>query len=304
VSAVQFQAAVFTNLTRDHLDFHGGMREYFDAKHSLFRSQPAPRFAVVNRDDEWGRKIEAAPGSEVIGYGLSHDAALRASHVSGGAQRLRFEVRYKKDRFPVESRLAGRINVYNILAACGAAFANGIDPKTIAEGVARCTAVPGRFERIDAGQPFLVVVDYAHTDDALRNTIAVARALSPKRIITLFGCGGDRDRVKRPLMAQAAAEFSDYVVLTSDNPRSEDPIAIMNDALVGLRRFDVPHAIEPDRGKAIKRAIGEARPGDLVLIAGKGHETYQVLKDRTIHFDDREAAREALLEAGYSGGAS
>ncbi|MSV29119.1 MAG: UDP-N-acetylmuramoyl-L-alanyl-D-glutamate--2,6-diaminopimelate ligase [Bryobacterales bacterium] len=303
-SGIQFHAAVFTNLTRDHLDFHGGMQEYFHAKESLFRAAPAPRFAVVNRDDEWGRKLETHPETETITYGLSQDAALRASHVSSSARRLHFEVRYKKDRFEVESRLIGRINVYNILAACGAAIANGVDPQTIAEGIARCAAVPGRFERVDAGQPFLVVVDYAHTDDALRNTIAVARGLSPKRVITLFGCGGDRDRTKRPLMAQAAAELSDFVVLTSDNPRSEDPIGIMNDALVGLRRSDVPHAIEPDRAKAIRRAIEEARPGDLVLLAGKGHETYQVLKDRTIHFDDRETAREALQEFGYSRRAS
>ncbi len=300
VSGIQFQAAVFTNLTRDHLDFHGGMQEYFHAKESLFRAAPAPRFAVVNRDDEWGRGLETLPETETITYGLSQDAALRASHVSSSATRLHFEVRYMKNRFEVESRLIGRINVYNILAACGAALANGVDPPTIAEGIARCTAVPGRFERVDAGQPFLVVVDYAHTDDALRNTIAVARGLSPKRVITLFGCGGDRDRTKRPLMAQAAAELSDFVVLTSDNPRSEDPIGIMNDALVGLRRSDVPHAIEPDRAKAIRRAIEEARPGDLVLLAGKGHERYQVLKDGTIHFDDRETAREALLEFGYS----
>jgi len=159
--------------------------------------------------------------------------------------------------------------------------------------------VPGRFERVDEGQPFVVAVDYAHTDDALRNTIAVARALNPKRIITLFGCGGDRDRSKRPLMGQAAAEASDFVVLTSDNPRSEDPLAIMNDALVGIRRVDVSHVIEPDRATAIARALKEAREGDVVILAGKGHETYQVLKDRTIPFDDRAVAREVLRGYGY-----
>jgi UDP-N-acetylmuramoyl-L-alanyl-D-glutamate--2,6-diaminopimelate ligase len=145
-----------------------------------------------------------------------------------------------------------------------------------------------------------VVVDYAHTDDALRNVISVARELHPKRVITLFGCGGDRDRSKRPLMAQAAAELSDYVVLTSDNPRSEDPLAIINDALVGLRRFDTPHALEPDRARAIRAALREAGTGDIVVLAGKGHETYQVLKDRVIHFDDREVARDVLQELGWS----
>jgi UDP-N-acetylmuramoyl-L-alanyl-D-glutamate--2,6-diaminopimelate ligase len=159
--------------------------------------------------------------------------------------------------------------------------------------------VPGRFERIDEGQPFWVVVDYAHTDDALRNVIAVARGLGPKRIVTLFGCGGDRDRSKRPLMGQAAAEGSDLVVLTSDNPRSEDPLAIMNDALVGIRRTDVAHIVEPDRAAAIARVLKEAREGDMVILAGKGHETYQVLKDKTIPFDDRVVAREVLRGYGY-----
>jgi len=155
---------------------------------------------------------------------------------------------------------------------------------------------------VDQGQPFLVVVDYAHTDDALRSIIAVARELHPQRVITLFGCGGDRDRSKRPLMGMAAGEASDFVVLTSDNPRSEDPLAIMNDALVGLRRFDVPHIVEPDRAKAIRAALQEARHGDIVILAGKGHETYQVLKDRVIHFDDREVAREALKALGFGAG--
>ena len=199
----------------------------------------------------------------------------------------------------MESPLIGKINVYNILAACGAGLSYGIPPETIARGIARLPAVPGRFERIDEGQPFVVVVDYAHTDDALRNVISVARGLNPKRVITLFGCGGDRDRAKRPLMGRAAAEGSDLVILTSDNPRSEDPLAIMNDALVGIRRTDVPHVIEPDRAAAIARALKEAHEGDLVILAGKGHETCQVLKDRTIDFDDRAVAREVLKSYGY-----
>jgi UDP-N-acetylmuramoyl-L-alanyl-D-glutamate--2,6-diaminopimelate ligase len=169
----------------------------------------------------------------------------------------------------------------------------------IAEGIRACTGVPGRFERVDAGQPFAVVVDYSHTDDALRNALAVARALNPRRIITVFGCGGDRDRRKRPLMGEAAAEGSDLVILTSDNPRSEDPLLIMNDVLVGLRRKDTPNIVEPDRGAAIRHALTSASPGDLVLIAGKGHETYQVFKDRTIRFDDREVARDVLAGFGY-----
>jgi UDP-N-acetylmuramoyl-L-alanyl-D-glutamate--2,6-diaminopimelate ligase len=301
VYGLHFHTAVFTNLTRDHLDFHGNMDAYFAAKQLLFAGAggPPPASAVVNRDDAYGRALKLHPKTRAIRYGLGTEAELRARHISTGMQGLRFEVQYGRMRFGLESPLIGRINVYNILAACGVGLSYGIPPETIAQGVADLKAVPGRFERVDEGQPFTVVVDYAHTDDALRNILAVARGLNPRRIITLFGCGGDRDRSKRPLMGQAAAEGSDLVVLTSDNPRSEDPLAIMNDALVGIRRSDVPHVVEPDRAAAIARALKEAREGDIVILAGKGHETYQVLKDRTIAFDDREVARAVLRGYGY-----
>jgi UDP-N-acetylmuramoyl-L-alanyl-D-glutamate--2,6-diaminopimelate ligase len=301
VYGLEFHTAVFTNLTRDHLDFHGTMEAYFEAKRKLFDGAGAgpPRAAVLNRDDEYVRGIKPAGDSEVYWYGLGPDATLRARHISSGFDGLRFEVQQGKKRFEVSSRLIGKINVYNILAACGAALSYGIPMETIAQGIASLEAVPGRFERVDEGQPFTVVVDYAHTDDALRNVIAVARGLEPKRVITLFGCGGDRDRTKRPLMGRAAAEGSDFVVLTSDNPRSEDPIAIMNDALVGIQRVDVPHVVEPDRAVAIARAIQEAREGDIVILAGKGHERYQILKEQTIPFDDRAVAREVLKRYGY-----
>jgi UDP-N-acetylmuramoyl-L-alanyl-D-glutamate--2,6-diaminopimelate ligase len=302
VYALHFHTAVFTNLTRDHLDFHGTMEAYFAAKQMLFAGAgaPPPRFAVLNRDDQYARRMTLHPKTEVFWYGLGAESGLRAQHVSSGFHGLRFDVQFGKLRFAVESPLIGRINVYNILAACGAGLSYGIPPETVARGIADLPAVPGRFERVDQGQPFIVVVDYAHTDDALRNVIAVARGLNPKRIITLFGCGGDRDRAKRPLMGYAAAEASDFVVLTSDNPRSEDPLTIMNDALVGIRRTDVAHVIEPDRAAAIARALKEALEGDIVILAGKGHETYQVLKDRTIPFDDRAVAREVLKGYGYS----
>jgi UDP-N-acetylmuramoyl-L-alanyl-D-glutamate--2,6-diaminopimelate ligase len=301
VYGLHFHTAVFTNLTRDHLDFHGTMENYFAAKQALLDGAggPSPEFAVLNRDDEYARKLKVDAKTEVLWYGLGNECDLRALHISSGFRGLRFDVQHGKLRFAVESPLMGRINVYNILAACGAGLSYGIAPEGIARGIAELRAVPGRFERVDQGQPFVVVVDYAHTDDALRNAIAVARGLDPKRVITLFGCGGDRDRAKRPLMGQAAAEASDFVVLTSDNPRSEDPLAIMNDALVGIRRVDVPHVVEPDRSAAIARALKEAREGDLVILAGKGHETYQVLKDKTIPFDDRVVAREVLRGYGY-----
>lgn len=301
VYGLHFHTAVFTNLTRDHLDFHGTMEAYFAAKRRLFEGAgaPPPRVAVLNRDDETIQGMSLGSATEIYWYGLGPDAGLRAAKVTSGFGGLQFEVQFGKLRFPVESPLLGKINIYNILAACGAGLSYGIAPEIIARGIAGLGAVPGRFERIDEGQPFIVAVDYAHTDDALRNVIAVARGLNPKRVITLFGCGGDRDRSKRPLMGQAAAESSDFVVLTSDNPRSEDPLAIMNDALVGIRRVDVRHVVEPDRAAAIARAIQEAREGDIVILAGKGHETYQVLKDQTIPFDDRAVARDVLRGYGY-----
>ncbi len=304
VYGFHFHTAVFTNLTRDHLDFHRTMEEYAAAKRRLFRPSggSAPAWAVLNRADAASITM-VNEKSRVVWYGFSGEAQLRAENIKTGFDGLHFDLCYEGARQPVESALAGRINVLNILAASGAAISYGIDLTTIARGVAACKAVPGRFERIDCGQPFLVAVDYAHTDDALRNVIQVAREMVHQRnggrVITLFGCGGDRDRSKRPLMGMAAGELSDFVVLTSDNPRSEDPLDIINDALVGLGRFDTPHIAEPDRGKAIRRALEEARPGDVVLIAGKGHEPYQVLKDRTIHFDDREKAREFLGSLGY-----
>jgi UDP-N-acetylmuramoyl-L-alanyl-D-glutamate--2,6-diaminopimelate ligase len=301
VYGLHFHTAIFTNLTRDHLDFHGTMEAYFAAKQLLFEGAggPPPPFAVLNRDDDYARQIKLHPRTKSLWYGLGQESDLRARHISSGPEGLHFEVQSGKQRFSVESPLIGKINVYNILAACGAGLSFGLPQEIITRGIAELRAVPGRFERVDEGQPFVVVVDYAHTDDALRNVIAVARGLNPKRVITLFGCGGDRDRTKRPLMGQAAAEASDFVVLTSDNPRSEDPLAIMNDALVGIRRKDVPHLVEPDRAAAIAKALKEAREGDIVILAGKGHETYQVLKDKTIQFDDRAVAREVLRGYGY-----
>ncbi len=300
VFGITFHTAVFTNLTRDHLDFHHTMENYFAAKQLLFASQgaPAPAWTVINYDDPYGRQIHPAP--HTLSYGFEEGADLRGSSLNMNFEGLRFTVQHGAERVQLTSPLVGKFNAYNILAACGAALSYGLDWKTISTAIANGPHVPGRFESVQQGQPFLVVVDYAHTDDALRSVISVARELRPKRVITLFGCGGDRDRSKRPLMAQAASQASDFVVLTSDNPRSEDPIAIMNDALVGLRRFDTPHIVEPDRAKAIRAALQEAEAGDIVILAGKGHETYQVLKDRVIHFDDREVARGVLEDLGWS----
>lgn len=302
VYGLHFHTAVFTNLTQDHLDFHKTMEDYFAAKRLLFTGSggPPPRFSAINRDDEWGRKLaDTRTGSEVLTYGLGADAMVRARHIHTGLNGLRFDIAFQKVRFEIDSPLIGKVNVYNILAACCVGMTFQIAPETIVSGVKDCRGVPGRFERVDEGQPFAVVVDYSHTEDALRNAISVARGLNAKRVITLFGCGGDRDRAKRPLMGQAAGELSDLVILTSDNPRSEEPLQIMNDALVGLRRTPARTIVEPDRATAIRKAIEEAHAGDIVILAGKGHETYQIFRDRTIHFDDREVAREALRGFGF-----
>jgi len=304
VYGFQFHTAVFTNLTQDHLDFHGSLGEYFAAKRRLFEGAgaPPPRWAVINCDDPHGRLLPAPPRERTWWYGLESGATLCARRIAADFQGLRFEIDDGRRALTVSSPLPGRMNVYNILAAWGAGLTYGLDPELIARGIRNCSNVPGRFEKVEQGQPFLVVVDYAHTDAALRNVIAVARELRPARVLTLFGCGGDRDRAKRPLMGRAAAELSDFVVLTSDNPRSEDPLAIIAEARKGLLDYTTPHRIEPDRRRAIRLILAEARPGDIVIIAGKGHETYQVLKDRTVPFDDREEARQALRELGYGGG--
>jgi len=303
VIGFQFHTAVFTNLTRDHLDYHQTMEAYGAAKRLLFAPEdgPAPRWAVLNADDPAAASMTSPESTNTLWYGTSDTAALRAENIRTGFDGLHFDILWQGQRQAVASPLVGVFNVSNILAAAGVGLSYGLTLPQIAQGIASCSAVPGRFERVDNGQPFLVVVDYAHTDDALRNVIRTARELATGRVITLFGCGGDRDRTKRPLMGMAAAELSDYVVLTSDNPRSEDPLAIMNDTMVGLRRFDTPHQAEPDRGKAIRLALEQAKPGDVVLLAGKGHETYQILKDETIRFDDRETARAVLRSLGYGG---
>jgi UDP-N-acetylmuramoyl-L-alanyl-D-glutamate--2,6-diaminopimelate ligase len=296
-----FAVAIFTNLTRDHLDYHKTFEEYFAAKRRLFEGTGAavPGTGVTNRDDEYGRKL-AGLASRTLTYGLETGADITTRKPALSLSGTDFTAETPNGKIEVRSQLVGRPNVYNILAAIGAGVALNLSRDVIANGLTQLIAVPGRFERVEAGQPFLVVVDYAHTDDALRNLLATARDLNPDgRIITLFGCGGDRDRTKRPLMGEAAGRASAIVVLTSDNPRSEDPLLIINDVIVGVQRTKAKLFVEPDRQKAIEVALDEARAGDIVLLAGKGHETYQVLRDRTIEFDDRAVAHRILSQRGY-----
>jgi UDP-N-acetylmuramoyl-L-alanyl-D-glutamate--2,6-diaminopimelate ligase len=306
VFGVPFDVAVFTNLTRDHLDYHKTMEEYFAAKRILFEGcgTDAPRAVVTNIDDEAGAKLaefSRKRSSVVLKYGWQR-GDLYGEKVEITTRGTRFDLVTPEGKIPVFSPLIGRVNVYNILAAAGAAFARGCPAAAIAAGIDKLACVPGRFERVDCGQPFTVVVDYAHTDDALRNLTALARELvsgSKGRVLTVFGCGGDRDRKKRPMMGEAAGRGSDFVVLTSDNPRSEDPLAIINDAVVGLQKTGVKYSVEPDRRKAISLAIGEARPGDIVLLAGKGHEKVQVTREGAAPFDDLAVAREGLRAVGF-----
>jgi UDP-N-acetylmuramoyl-L-alanyl-D-glutamate--2,6-diaminopimelate ligase len=308
VFGIPFDVAVFTNLTRDHLDYHITMEEYFRAKQALFEgcgTEP-PRAAVLNIDDEYGRqlsKISRKNSAAVLSYGLT-SGDFHAESIEITPRGTRFQMVTPAGKIAMWSPLIGSVNVYNVLAASAAGYARDCSAEAIAKGIFDLASVPGRFERVDCGQPYTVVVDYAHTDDALRNLTAlardfVARAGLKGRVITLFGCGGDRDRAKRPLMGEAAGKGSDFVVLTSDNPRSEDPLAIMNDALVGLQKSGAKYSTEPDRRKAITFALQQAAPGDIVLLAGKGHEKVQVIKGETIPFDDVEVARENLKRLGY-----
>jgi len=301
----EYDAAVFTNLTQDHLDYHRTMEEYFQAKLRLFtglgKGKKTGQRAIINMDDPRGAEIRAACRVPVWGYAVKSQADLKAERVHLSMNGSAFSAATPAGTFAVESRLVGEHNVYNLLGAIGVALHAGATCDQVREAVAKVINVPGRFERVSAGQDFTVVVDYAHTEDALVRLLTAAQALKSHRIITLFGCGGDRDRGKRPKMGRAAVEYSDVVVLTSDNPRTEDPMAILREVEVGVRealqsRSHVEYHLVPDRREAIGMAVRLARTGDIVLIAGKGHEDYQIVGTKKVYFDDREAAREAIQQ--------
>jgi UDP-N-acetylmuramoyl-L-alanyl-D-glutamate--2,6-diaminopimelate ligase len=303
VADLRFAGAIFTNLTRDHLDFHGDMSQYFAAKRRLFDLLPDGAPAIVNIDDPRGRDL-AAGLDRVVTFAIDQPADVRARSVHSTLEGLAFEIDTPRGAIAIRSPLVGRPNAYNILGVVAAAIALDLPTEPIEQGIAALECVPGRFQQVSGGTDDVrVVVAYAHTDDALKNVLETARALKPHRLISVFGCGGDRDRTKRPLMGAVAARLSDLVVLTSDNPRSEDPIRIIEDIARGLeptpdpaapKRETTPVLTSPDRRQAIEQAIRDAEPGDLLVIAGKGHEKYQVIGDRTLPFDDVEVARTAL----------
>ncbi len=300
IEGVLFKALVFTNISRDHLDYHKTFGEYQRVKRSLFETH-LQAFKIVNFDDNLGVRI-ASLGGKTITYGIKKKADVMASNLQLGPRGTRFDLIYNGKTIPVKLKLKGRFNVYNSLAAAGAAIVFGYDLEEIKEGLERLEFVPGRMEFISEAQDFFVVIDYAHTPDGLEKVLSDSRQLSSGRIILVFGCGGDRDKGKRPLMGKVAASLSDFTIITSDNPRSEAPEEIIDQIEKGFLLVRKNGYLKvTDRRQAIFKAIEMAQPGDLVLIAGKGHEDYQIFKDKTIHFSDREEARKALeAKKGFS----
>jgi len=305
---LRFKVAVFTNLTRDHLDYHKTMENYFDAKKQLFdgRLGEKPGSSVINIDDEWGVRLAdelKSAGERVVTFSQntvaippgSDTADLSASDIEVSLIRgTSFLLKTPDGERQVTSPLVGKPHVYNMLSATATALELGYDLDSISKGLSKCVGAPGRFERVPHDGDFAVVVDYAHTDDALLNTLKTARELTDGKIITVFGCGGDRDQTKRRPMGEVAGEYSDLVFITSDNPRNEDPLKILSEIEIGVKEKCSPYEIIPDRREAINRAITSATTNDVVIIAGKGHETYQIVGNDKFHFDDREVAAESL----------
>jgi UDP-N-acetylmuramoyl-L-alanyl-D-glutamate--2,6-diaminopimelate ligase len=304
VLGIEFDVAIFTNLTRDHLDYHGTMENYFAAKQKLFTALERgtkKAAAVINIDDAFGARLAGTTKVEVeLNFGLRQSARLRATRIEIGADGSRFVVEAPERKFALRLPLIGRHNIYNALAAVGACLALKVDVVKIQAALSKMSAVPGRLERVDCGQPFGVLVDYAHTDDALRNVLTTLRELTKGRLLVAFGCGGNRDAGKRARMGRVAAELADFTLITSDNPRKEDPgkiAAQIEEGFLAVRAEAC--AIELDRRRAIQQIIGKAEPGDIVLLAGKGHETYQEFDDTVVPFDDRVHAQEALETVGF-----
>lgn len=304
VTGCRFSAAVMTNITGEHLDFHRTFEDYLEAKTKLFArlgwpdgGRNGPRVAVLNADDPYCDYVGRWSAGQKITYGIDNPADVRGTGIKPGPEGLTFKVESFAGSLEMRLRLRGRFNVYNALAATALGLAEGLDLPQIAASLARFGGVPGRFELVEAGQDYTVVVDYAHTPDGLKNAIQTARGLTAGKLITVFGCGGERDRSKRALMGEVAGRYSDAAILTDDNPRGEDPLAIVREVRPGLERFRPPagYRVIHDRREAIAAALAAAGRGDLVLIAGKGHESEQVYRDRVIPFNDRLVARELIL---------
>ncbi len=297
VAGIEFHSALFTNLTQDHLDYHKTIRSYFQAKARLFRNLSRNSFAILNADDKYFPLLKKATKARIVSYGLRKKADVKAVDIKYGLGFTEFALVYPKGKIRLKTRLIGKHNIYNILAAFAWAYQEGISLKEVKSAVEDFTCVPGRLEKIKSKKGFYVFVDYAHTEDALKNILLSLRGLSPNRIITLFGCGGERDKLKRPKMGRVADSLSDFVVITNDNPRSEKPLDIIKQIKKGIKGNN--YAVIPDRKIAIKKAISLADKGDIVVIAGKGHENYQLLGKNSFHFDDREEVNKCLKYLNY-----
>ena len=294
VEAIDFSTAVFTNLSPEHLDYHSNLDNYFSCKSSLFKGLSAGACAVINIDEPYGKKLLKMVKSRVLTYGIECPAQIQAKNLRLKIDKLKFTAVTPGGKIEIESPLIGRHNVYNILAAIGAAFVEDIDFSHIASGIKSCACVSGRLERVNCGEDFLIFVDYAHTEDALKKVLQTLRSLSKRKIILVFGCGGDRDKTKRPRMGKVAARLADFVILTSDNPRSENPREIISDIMRGISKRKTNYQVILDRAGAIGRALSIARKRDIVLIAGKGHERSQIFADKVIPFNDCEAVKQVL----------
>ena len=313
VAGCEFDVGIFTNMTQDHLDFHQTFENYIEAKAELFRGLNKPtnmktgKTAVINFDDSAGTIMAQNAACPVISYAVKNAGSLTADNVTVRETGSSFQVKGPFGTMELRLAITGMFNVYNVLAAVGAALAEGVNPEVIKQALENFTSVPGRFELVQAGQPFTVIVDYAHTPDGLENVLKTAKQFAQGRIIVVFGCGGDRDRTKRPIMGKLAVQYGDIVLATSDNPRSEDPEKILTDVEVGIKaalcadKTGKRYEVIIDRRQAITQAIRLANAHDVVLIAGKGHETYQILQDKTIDFDDRQVAREVIKEMSKNG---
>jgi len=301
VAGCEFDMGIFTNLTQDHLDYHKTMEDYLSAKSLLFanlKGNKLLKISILNGDDPAFRELSQASVAPVVSYGINNAVDYRAENVEVTPQGVQFQVRFSEGIQDIWYATPGFFSVYNALAAFAWGVERGYQPSTVAEALAEISGVPGRFESVRQGQPFQVIVDYAHTPDGLENVVRTARDFTPGRLLTVFGCGGDRDRTKRPLMGKVASQGSDFLFVTSDNPRTEDPDQIIEEILTGVSGVD--YVTLRDRREAIWRACHLARPGDTILIAGKGHETYQIFGTEVHPFDDREVAREALRGLGYA----
>lgn len=292
VEGFEFEAAIFTNLTQDHLDYHATLEDYFNAKAKLFTSLKDKAFAILNNDDKYSRKLKEKTNARIITYGINSSSDCFAKDIVFNPEGAEFTLSLKGKEIKINTKLIGRHNIYNILAAAVFAYSQGIKPELIRSAIKKFNPVSGRLEKIDTGKDFSCFVDYAHTDDALFNVITSLREITKRRIIVVFGCGGERDKGKRTKMGKVATDLADYAIITSDNPRSEDPELIIKDILKGITKDN--YCVLVCRKEAIKKSLDFAKSGDVVLVAGKGHERYQIFKEKKIYFDDRKVIKACL----------